>query len=452
MMASFEQLNLTKFLKNAVKDLNFDTLTPIQEKAYPLVMSGKDMVGIAQTGTGKTLAYLLPIIQELKFSKQLQPRILILVPTRELVIQVVKSIEELTKYMSIRTFGVYGGVNIRTQKQDLAPGSDVIVATPGRLFDLAVSNALPLKSIKKLVIDEVDVMLDLGFRTQLKNIFDILPNNRQNVMFSATMTDEVNALLDDFFVAPTRISIAVSGTPLENISQACYPVKNFLTKVNLLAHLLSDKQTFHKVIVFVSSKKLANRLYDEMSETHLTGFGIIHSDKSQNNRIETIEQFDAGTNRILIATDVIARGIDLDKISHVINFDVPNFPENYIHRIGRSGRAKEKGNSLLFYTPKEEPLKNEIEDLMNYSIPEIEFPEEVNEEEQLIDEERDKPKQAQSRNREKVISDGAFHEKSAKNSKTNQGGSYHREIAEKYKKPRTKGDKAFNLRKNKKKK
>ena len=240
-MATFDDLNLSSALRNALADLPFDSPTPIQESAYPVVLSGKDLVGIAQTGTGKTFAYLLPILRDLKFSKQINPRILILVPTRELVLQVVEQAELLATYMTVRIKGVYGGTNINTQTQDVMQGVDLLVATPGRLYDLVLSRALQMKSINKLVIDEVDVMLDQGFRFQLQNIFEIIPEKRQNIMFSATMTEDVEALINDYFYTPAKISIAVSGTPLDNIEQRCYQVKNFYTKVNLLADLLFDK-------------------------------------------------------------------------------------------------------------------------------------------------------------------------------------------------------------------
>ncbi|HAB26648.1 MAG TPA: DEAD/DEAH box helicase, partial [Xanthomarina gelatinilytica] len=205
-MSTFQDLNLNTPLYNALDDLGFTQPTPIQEQAFNVVASGKDVVGIAQTGTGKTFAYMLPILKNLKFSKQDNPRILVLVPTRELVVQVVEEIEKLAKYINVRVLGVYGGVNINTQKMAVAQGLDIIVATPGRLYDLAVSRVLQLKSIQKVVIDEVDVMLDLGFRHQLMNIFDILPERRQNIMFSATMTQDVDELITDFFIAPERVS------------------------------------------------------------------------------------------------------------------------------------------------------------------------------------------------------------------------------------------------------
>ena len=200
-MSSFEDLDLSKQLGYAIEDLGFTQPTPIQQEAFPVIRSGKDVVGIAQTGTGKTLGYMLPILQDLKFSKQVNPRVMVLVPTRELVVQVVDEIHKFAKYLNIRVLGIYGGVNMNPQKEMLLQGCDIIVATPGRLYDLALARAVQLKSVKKLVIDEVDVMLDLGFRFQLKNIFELLPEKRQNIMFSATMTEEVDALMDDYFVS-----------------------------------------------------------------------------------------------------------------------------------------------------------------------------------------------------------------------------------------------------------
>ncbi|WP_223034197.1 DEAD/DEAH box helicase [Hanstruepera marina] len=449
---TFRDLNLNTPLYNALDDLGFTTPTPIQEQAFNVVASGKDVVGIAQTGTGKTFAYMLPILRNLKFSKQDNPRVLVLVPTRELVVQVVEEIEKLAKYINVRVLGVYGGVNINTQKQAVAQGLDIIVATPGRLYDLAVSRVLQLKSIQKLVIDEVDVMLDLGFRHQLINIFDILPERRQNIMFSATMTEDVDNLITDFFIAPQRVSIAVSGTPLENILQAKYAVPNFYTKLNLLIHLLTDNETYNKVLVFVAYKKMADRLFDALEEQFHNETCVIHSNKTQNYRLRSIEQFQEGEHRILVATDVMARGLDIDNISHVINFDTPNFPENYMHRIGRTGRAERKGNALLFHTEKETEAVERIESLMNMVIPEVSFPEDVTISTELIEEERPQIKERNNPLKRKD-DDGvgpAFHEKKDKNKKVNLGGSYKREIAKKYKKPKTRGDKNYNKRKKRK--
>ena len=447
-MNTFEIFNISKQLQNAIDELGFINPTPIQEEAFSVILSGKDVVGIAQTGTGKTLAYMLPILQDLKFSDQINPRILILVPTRELVLQMVEMIEALAKYINVRVLGVYGGTNINTQKQAVAQGTDILISTPGRLFDLAVSGVLQLKAVKKLVIDEVDVMLDLGFRPQLTNIFGLLKERRQNIMFSATMTDEVDALIDDYFFAPDKISIAVSGTPLDNISQQCYAVDNFYTKVNLLAYLLKDKDEFSKVLIFVSNKKNADRLFESLEDSYGSETGIIHSNKSQNYRIKSVEQFDEGINRILVATDVMARGLDLQKITHVINFDTPNFPENYMHRIGRTGRAEQLGKSILFYTEKEGGSKSAIEVLMDYEIPKVDFPEEVERSKELIPEERPVIVDKYHRKVKMKTEETAFHEKKDKNKKTNQGGSYLRK-KKKYKNPKTRGDKKLNKDKRK---
>ena len=443
-MTTFKNLNLSKPLLRAVDDLGFKTPTPVQQEVFSVILSGKDVVGVSQTGTGKTLAYMLPLLQELKFSKQIQPRILILVPTIELVTQMVEQIESYAKYVNVRVLGIHGGTNINNQKIQAAEGTDIVVATPGRLYDLSLNSSLQLKSIKKLVIDEVDVMLDLGFRFQLTNIFELLPERRQNIMFSATMTEEVDELIDDFFISPTKISIAVSGTPLENISQQCYGVKNFYTKINLLSHLLNDKETFSKVLVFVASKKNADKLFDKLEEEFSSEVSVIHSNKTQNYRAKSIEKFDSGKSRILVATDVMARGLDLNEITHVVNFDTPIYPENYMHRIGRTGRAEKLGNSILFYTEKEEESKIAIEALMLYEIPQIAFPADVEISKQLLAEEETKISENHNRNLKLEGHGEGFHEKKEKNKKVNLGGSYRRELAKKYKKPKTKGDKNYN--------
>ncbi|NNE32035.1 MAG: DEAD/DEAH box helicase, partial [Winogradskyella sp.] len=388
----------------------------------------------------------------LKYSRQDNPRVLVLVPTRELVVQVVDEIGKLSKYINNRVLGVYGGTNINTQKQAVAQGQDIIVATPGRLYDLAVSRVLQLKSIQKLIIDEVDVMLDLGFRHQLLNIFDILPQRRQNIMFSATMTKDVDDLITDFFINPTKIQIAVSGTPLENIKQQRFDVPNFYTKVNLLEELLQDKDKFYRVLIFVAYKRMADRLFEKLEDLFPNEICVIHSNKTQNYRLRSIEQFRAGDNRILVATDVMARGLDIDDVSHVINFDTPEYPENYMHRIGRTGRAEQEGRSMLFSTEKEQEARQRIEELMQRSIDTLELPENVEVSKELIEEERDiiKEHYNPTKRRDEDAPGPAFHEKKDKNKKENLGGSYRREIAKKYKKPKTRGDKNYNRRNKKK--
>jgi len=449
-MSDFNEINLNKQLKNAIDDLGFINQTPIQEETFSKILGGKDLVGIAQTGTGKTIAYCLPLLQELSYSKQNNPRILILVPTRELVAQVVETLEQLTKYITCRIVGVYGGTNMNTQKIWLQDGADIVVATPGRLYDLALCRALQLKGIKKVVIDEVDVMLDLGFRFQLTNIFELLPTKKQNIMFSATMTEDVEEIINSFYSNPEKVQIALSGTPLDNISQTKYAVPNYYTKENLLVHILKDKDEMKKVLVFVSSKKIADRLYERMSEFYISELAIIHSNKSQNYRFRSINQYDEGKVRILIATDIIARGLDLDKISHVINFDTPTFPENYMHRIGRTGRAEEEGKSILFYTEKEKYYTEKIEDLMEMEIPKLEIPSEVEINQQLTTEEHRETGKNHNRNiKTTERKNSGFHEKSAKNQQVNDRNQWRKARDRKYSKPKSRGDKGVNLRKKK---
>ena len=446
-MTNFFKINLNKRLQNAISDLGFVKQTPIQKRTYSKILSGKDLVGIAQTGTGKTLAYCLPLLQELSYSNQENPRILVLVPTRELVLQVVETLESLTEYISCRIVGVYGGTNMNTQKMMFRDGVDIVVATPGRLYDLALCRALRLKEIKKLVIDEVDVMLDLGFRPQLMNIFDLLPEKRQNIMFSATMTEEVDILINSYFKRSDKVQIALSGTPLDNIFQTKYKVPNYYTKLNLLSYLLSDKDEMKKVLVFVSSKKIADRLFNQLEEFYASDVAVIHSNKSQNYRFKSIKKYDEGSCRVLVATDIIARGLDLDKITHVINFDTPKYPENYMHRIGRTGRAEEKGKSILFFTEREEKYKGYIENLMQYEISELEIPDCVEITQQLTEEEHKANGKNFYRNIKKVEKNPAFHEKKMKNMKVNDRDKWRRERRIKYKKPKSRGDIGANRRK-----
>src|SRR5665647_430389 len=277
---NFTELNLNAPLVNALNDLGITETTTIQEKAYPVIMSGRDMVGIAQTGTGKTIAYLLPCLRQWKFTKEKYPQILVVVPTRELVVQVVEQVEKLTTYMNVRIVGVYGGVNMIRQTPLVVAGVDVLVATPGRLLDLALNGSLKLKSIKRFIIDEVDEILNLGFRPQLIRVIDLLPVKRQNLMFSATISEDLKDLVHDFFVDPVEIEAAPTGTPLEKIKQIGFRVPNFYTKVNMLEFLLMNHPEFSKVLVFTSTKKLADTLYEQISPKFPEQFGLIHSNKS----------------------------------------------------------------------------------------------------------------------------------------------------------------------------
>ncbi|WP_264536948.1 DEAD/DEAH box helicase [Flavobacterium sp. N1736] len=421
-MSTFEKFNLPKSVQKAIDELGFVTPTPIQEKSFSVIMSGRDMMGIAQTGTGKTFAYLLPLLKLYKFTPTNTPKIVILVPTRELVVQVVEEIEKLTKYMSVSTLGIFGGVNINTQKKAVYEGVDILVGTPGRTMDLALDAVIRFDETQKLVIDEFDEMLNLGFRTQLTALLAMMKTKRQNILFSATMTDEVDAVLNDFFDFPEEVTLAASGTPLENITQITYNVPNFNTKVNLLKHLLQTNESMERVLVFVNNKKISDMLHTRIEEDFEGQFGVIHSNKSQNYRLSTMAEFQEGNLRGLITTDIMARGLDISNISHVINFELPEFPELYMHRIGRTGRADATGTAISFITPREEEFKVEVEVLMNQELEIADFPEEVEISAKLIEPEKDKQPIKFLMKKQTLKGDGAFHEKDKKNKKVNLGG------------------------------
>ncbi len=426
---TFEELNLNKPLLNALNDLEYIHPTPIQEKTFAVIMSGKDIVATAQTGTGKTFAYLLPLLRQLKYSEQKHPRILIVVPTRELVLQISEEIKKLTTYMQVRYQGVYGGTNINTQKQLVYNGIDILIATPGRLVDLVLTGILRLKEIQKVVIDEVDQLFSLGFRQQLNSFLETIPPKRQNLLFSATITKEVQELIDTYFNSPQKIAIEPHGTPLEKIEQIVYAVPNFNTKVNLLTHLFETDTELSKVLVFINNKTQADYLGDMLSSKFPEQVDVIHSRKAQNKRIQAVRNFKNGTSRILIATDIVARGLDIRDVSHVINVDTSPTPEEYIHRIGRTGRAKKDGVAITFSTPEEELYIEEVEKLMNKRFEHRAIPAGVKISNILTDDEmpvtRDKNLNKNKTN--KAISGPAFHEKKEKNKKVNLGGPGRRE-------------------------
>ncbi|MEJ7625927.1 MAG: DEAD/DEAH box helicase [Ferruginibacter sp.] len=440
---TFSELNLNSSILKALEEMGLTNPTPIQVKVFSVMMSGADVCGVAQTGTGKTLAYLLPLLRQWNFSKDKNPQILILVPTRELVVQVVETVKALTVYMNFSVAGVYGGTNINTQRVEVQAGIDILVATPGRLYDLSMNGAFKIKGIKKLVIDEVDEMLNLGFRTQLKNILDLLPLKRQNLLFSATLTDEVEKLMQIYFNAPVKIEAAPTGTPIEKIKQLIYEVPNFYTKVNLLEKILTEDKSMSKVLVFTASKKLADQLFENIDSKFPGASNVIHSNKEQNHRFNTVKLFKNGTYRFIIATDIVARGIDVAEVSHVINFDLPASAENYMHRIGRTGRADKDGIAISFITEKEKILLRSIEDLMKYKIPVTELPAGLEISETLTEEEIPKVymKELSRKLPKKEEVGPSFHEKSAKNKKVNFTVSRKDKMMQKYGKRKTRGQK-----------
>ncbi len=438
--SKFSDLNLSTPILNALNDLGYTQPTPIQERAFSAMMAGHDVVGLAQTGTGKTIAYLLPCLRLWKYSKDKLPQTLIIVPTRELVVQVVEEIKKLTPYMNVEAIGIYGGVNIRAQREQIIGGLDILVATPGRLLDLMLDSTIKSKVIKRVIIDEVDEMFSLGFRPQLERVFDLLPPKRQTLMFSATYSDEVDSMIKTFFRLPVRIEAAPSGSPLTNINQIAYQVPNYHTKLNLLNYLLGQ-DGMDRVLIFASSRKLADKLYNHLENEFPGEAGVIHASKAQNARFRAVENFSEGKQRILVATDVLSRGIDITGVSHVINFDIPETTENYVHRIGRSGRADAKGDSISFILANDAEMVLKIEELMHYAIPRAEFPEAVEISEILNLDEMPQVKMPDYKIKIKLNEGGgAFHEKSEKNQKVNVRKTRDQQMREKYGKPKRKGN------------
>ncbi|OWK99116.1 DEAD/DEAH box helicase [Kaistella haifensis DSM 19056] len=419
---TFADFELPEKILDVLADQNLFEPTPIQEKSLKPILSGRDVMGIAQTGTGKTLAYLLPILKTWKYNKTGNPTVLILVPTRELVVQVTDIVKNLTQNITARVVGIYGGVNIKTQKLLFNDGCDILVGTPGRTMDLAIDNAISLKEVQKLVVDEFDEMLNLGFKSQLSNIFTMLREKRQNILFSATMTEAVDAVLEEYFANPIEISLAKSGTPLEKIEQIAFKVENFNTKINLLEHLLKTDTDFSKVLIFCNNKKNADYLYTKIDELFPDEFDVIHSNKSQNYRLNAMRNFEAQKVRGLITTDIMARGLDISDITHVINFEIPEIPEQYIHRIGRTGRADKNGISISFVTKKEETLLLDIELLMDKELKLQDFPAEVKVNPVKIASEKETVVMKNAHTVKLEEGGGAFHDKKDKNKKINLGG------------------------------
>jgi ATP-dependent RNA helicase RhlE len=353
---------------------------------------------------------------------------------------VVSEAEKLSAHMNVLVGGVYGGANMNTQATMVLQGLDILVGTPGRILDLAASGSLQLKHVKKVVIDEVDETLSLGFRTQLSRIVEFLPIKRQHMVFSATLSEEVSLFLDDFMISPVRVEAARAGSTIEKIDQLAYKVPNFLSKVALLRHLIQQTEANSKILVFVSSRTLADLLFEEIEASFKDVLGIIHSNKSQNFRFDTVQNFQTGAIRVLIATDLIARGIDVTDVSHVINFDLPDSPENYIHRIGRTGRADKNGNAITFVSEKDDSAIQAIEELMQQQLLFTEVTEDIVFTDELLEFEKPKIvipgkilKLPQRENK-----GDSFHEKKAKNKKVNVRYNHKKAMQEKYGKPKKK--------------
>ncbi|MDL2251431.1 DEAD/DEAH box helicase [Odoribacter sp. OttesenSCG-928-J03] len=412
----FKDLNISKQILNALEDAGFEHPTPIQKEVFSVVRAGKDMVGIAQTGTGKTLAYLIPILMKLHYAQGNYPRALVVVPTRELVVQVCESVELLTEYMDIRCVGVYGGTNIRTQQEAVFEGVDLLVATPGRFMDIYMNGIIRTSQIKTVVIDEADRLMDLGFMPQLRSILEVLPEKHQTLLFSATFSETVAALAEEFMILPERIEVARQATTVDAVTQISYDVPNIMTKINLLKNLLKDTETYKKVMIFTESKKNADRIVDKLADFWKDELSVIHSNKAQNTRLNALRSFKEGKSRILVASDVAARGIDVQDVTHVINFDIPSLPEEYVHRIGRTARAGKEGTAISFVSEKEEPYMEAIEILIGQRIIRELLPDGLEISDVLLDDEKVQTNNI-SYQKGRVRGGGAYHSKSEKNSK-----------------------------------
>lgn len=438
-MPTFADMNIPRPLLQALDDLGYAEPTAIQEQVYPVALSGRDVLGIARTGTGKTFAYLLPCLRQWRFTKDKQIQILILVPTRELVLQVVEEARRLSAYQSVVVAGVYGGVPMAQQMGVVRDGCDVLVATPGRLMDFLLKGSLRMKALRMLVIDEVDEMLALGLRHQIAQLLDLLPERRQSLMFSATLPPDVAILARQYFREPVMLS-GTEGPPPE-IALHGYAVPNFYTKVDLLRYLLERDATMAKVLVFAETRKLADLLADRLSLHLEDTLGVIHANKAQQHRFLTVRRFEEGALRVLIATDVVARGIDMTGVTHVVNFHLPDQAETFIHRIGRTGRSGESGVALCLVSEAEQPYLEAIEAFLGRRIPLDPLPDAVPVSSQLLQEEKPFYAMKAAPVAKDPQGGGAFHEKLARNQKVNNPNRWKEKMKLKYKKPKTRGQK-----------
>jgi ATP-dependent RNA helicase RhlE len=407
----WEAFKLNKQLLSAVADAGFSSPTEIQHRAIPVITAGQHVIGIAQTGTGKTAAYLLPILMKIKYAQGNEPRALILGPTKELVVQLAEHAKILAKNTDLRIMAIYGGVGPKTQLEQIAKGVDILVATPGRFMELYLKKTFEVKSIRTLVLDEADRMMDMGFMHQLRKIFEVIPSKRQNLLFSATFPTKVEKLSQDFLEFPVRIEITPQATPSKQVAQELYYVPNLRTKINFVDFILR-KEEYSRVMIFARTKESADNIFKFIERKVSGSVRVIHSNKGQNSRINAINEFKEGNLRVLVSTDVSSRGIDVVNVSHVINFDVPNLYEDYVHRIGRTGRALQVGKAITFVTKAEEYHIERIQKIIGLKIPVKELPNEVEiaettyEEAQLMAREID---------RQKRLDDpefkGAFHKK-----------------------------------------
>ncbi|MBR0574650.1 MULTISPECIES: DEAD/DEAH box helicase [Pasteurellaceae] len=368
-MIQFNQLGLSAPILKAVTEQGYETPTPIQQQSIPAVLLGKDLMAAAQTGTGKTAGFTLPILEILskgQSAKSNQARALILTPTRELAAQIAENVSLYGQYLSLKSAVVFGGVKINPQMQKLCKGADILVATPGRLLDLHQQNAIHFDQLEILVLDEADRMLDMGFIHDIKRIIKLLPPKRQNLLFSATFSDEIRTLAKGIIRNPVEISVSPENTTAEKVSQVIYPVDK-KSKPTLLIKLIKDNN-WDQVLVFTRTKHGANKLTKQLDKENIPA-SAIHGSKSQGARTRALAEFKAGDIQVLVATDIAARGIDIDLLPHVVNFDLPNVAEDYVHRIGRTGRAGSSGKAVSLVCADELDDLKGIERLIQQVLP-----------------------------------------------------------------------------------
>jgi ATP-dependent RNA helicase RhlE len=363
----FKELGLSAELLRAIDEQGYREATPIQQKAIPLVLEGRDVLAGAQTGTGKTAGFTLPLLQRLQASRtsRKQPRVLILTPTRELAAQVNESVRNYGRHLPFKAAVIFGGVSINPQISQLRRGTDIVVATPGRLLDHAQQKTIDLSGIEILVLDEADRMLDMGFIRDIRRILALMPKKRQNLLFSATFSDEIRRLAADLLNQPTEIQAATRNKPADRVRQIVYPVDK-QRKRELLSHRIGAGN-WKQVLVFTRTKHGANRLADQLSRDGLKA-AAIHGNKSQGARTRALADFKSGAVRVLVATDIAARGLDIDRLPHVVNYELPHVPEDYVHRIGRTARAGQEGHAVSLVCVDEHKLLGDIERLLNCRI------------------------------------------------------------------------------------
>lgn len=361
----FSDLELDDSILKALKEKGYDTPTPVQQKSIPIVLQQKDLLGVAQTGTGKTAAFAIPIIQLLARSNKRGIKGLIVTPTRELAIQIEDNIAFYAKYMNVKHTVIFGGVKQHEQVRKLKKGVDILVATPGRLLDLMDQGYISLNMIDIFVLDEADRMLDMGFINDIKKLLKVLPKKRQSLFFSATMPGNIQKLSREILHKPQKVEVTPESTTAETVQQVVY-FTNRTDKRKLLLHLLKN-QELDQVLIFERTKRGADRLSRDLSKKNIRAVAI-HGDKAQNQRQRALNDFKKGKLRVLVATDIAARGIDIDKLNYVVNFDVPNIPETYVHRIGRVGRAGETGIAISLCEPEENVFFSDIEKLIKRKV------------------------------------------------------------------------------------